>query len=438
MKCLLVVICLAGLAVATVSLAGAQGADAQPAFVYGINAAVPTTFVGTFAPPGDDLYLLADRVSVISPRETRISFWPITNEYRADWTMKNDPVPGTLEVLHNGAVVAELASTDYTIHFTQADGETSAEIFLGEEAVAAEEEFRARQQAFQEASNAYYDAQRAWLDAAAAANARIKAGEEPGEIPPEPALPEPIGVFSNGLNQGFPIDLDPGAFRIRLRAPDGAIVPDSERNLTVFAARRTGVGYSVVPETRWTTPDDSFARDDVIFGAADSNLYLEPRVALEYPARAWALLQNPQTPAGGAGGWQWVSGERLADGVLEVIHDGRIAERRELTPYRVEQTPGRQLGYTVVDLSTTPDDTDPPDFAAYPIALTNGGEQYQVRLVTAQGEVMAGSERQVRVAASLPVNRVFLLPLAPLAIGAAIGALRGRRITAARDLPAAG
>ena len=415
----------------------AQTSEAQPTFVYGINAAVPNTFVGTFAPPGDDIYLLANQTSVVSARTTSIYFWPITNEYRADWNVRNDPVPGTLEVLRGGAVVAELTATDYTVHFTQREGETSAVLFLGQDAIAAEAEFRSQQRVFQDASRAYNEAERAWLDAAQQANDRQKAGET-ASIPPPPEPPAPIGIFSNGLNQGFPIDLDSGAYRIRLRAPDGSIVPESERALTVFAPRRTGVGYSVVPETRWTTSLASSTPGDVIFGAAGSNLYLEPRLTREFPARAWALLQNPQQPAGGAGGWEWVNGERMSGGVLEVVRGDRVVDRRALTPFRVEQIPGRQLGYEVLDLTAKPDDTDPPDFEAYPVRLETPGEQFQIRLVSAQGDVVAGSERQVSASASVPMNRLFLLPFAPLALGAAIGALRGRRVKAARELAGAG
>lgn len=440
MRAIVAIAILSGALVAqfgSVSAVKAQAGDAQPAFVYGINAAVPNTFVGTFAPPGDDVYLLANEASVVSPRTANLYFWPITNEFRADWAMRNDPVPGTLEILRGGTLLAELTATDYTIQFTQKDGETSATLFLGQDAIDAEAEFRARQQAFQEATQAYQDAEQAWLDKAQRANERQKAGETV-DIPPPPEPPAPIGVFSNGLNEGFPIDLDPGSYRIRLRAPDGSVVPESERALTVFAPRRTGVGFSVVPETRWTTPLDSSTQGDVIFGAAGSNVYLEPRLTREFPARSWALLQNPQRPAGGAGGWEWVNGERLAGGVLEVLQGGRVVDRRHLTPFRVEQIPGRQLGYEVLDLTANPGDTDPPDFEAFPIRLETPGERFQIRLVSASGDVMAGSERQVSAAGSVPMNRLFLLPFAPLALGAAIAALRNRRVKASRDLAGVG
>src|SRR5215212_690777 len=326
----------------------AQTTSSERAFVYGINAAVPDNFVGTFAPPSaDGIFLLSGGTSVISPRYTEIYFWPITNEYRADWSALNEPVPGVLEVVKDGRVVAELTPTDYTIHFKQEGTTTTGELFLGQAAVAAEADFRSRQATFQKASSAYQQAEQAWLDAMADINSRQKAGE-PVEVPPEPVQPEPIGIFSNGLNSGFPIDLEPGQYGIRLRGSDGKIVPESERALKVFAPRRMGVGYTIVPETRWTTPLESSAPNDVIFGAADSALYLEPHLAREYPRRDWSLLQNPQRLSADSGGWEWVNGEKLGDQQLEINASNGMTDRRSLTPFSVRQEPGSQLGYEVI------------------------------------------------------------------------------------------
>ncbi|MDF3016761.1 MAG: hypothetical protein K0R44_1986 [Thermomicrobiales bacterium] len=390
----------------------AQTTDGERAFVYGINAAIPGNFVGTFAPPSADaIFLLADGTSVISPRFTEIYFWPITNEFRADWSALNEPVPGVLEVVSNGRLVAELTPTDYTILFSQEETTTTAELFLGQGAIDAEANFRARQEAFNEASAEYQRAERAWLDAVAEANARQQAGETVA-LPPAPVIPEPIGIFSNGLNQGIPIDLDPGQYDIWLRDANGDVVPGSERTLTVFAARRTGVGYTVVPETRWTTPLDSPAPSDVIVGAADSTLYLEPHLTREYPAREWALLQDPQAPQGDVGGWQWVQGERLEDQRLEIVAGEDVVDQRSLTPYNVRQVPGSQLGYEVIAIdpstSATPEtsESESPDFEAYPIHLGATGEQYQIRLASREGEIMPGSTRLVRVPENPPITRI--------------------------------
>jgi hypothetical protein len=416
-----------GLLAATSDRASAQFERGERAFVYGINAAIPDNFVGTFAPPSaGTIYLLAGQPSLVSPRYTEIAFWPITNEYQPDWTMLNEPAPGTLEILQNGAVIAEVASTQYTIHFAQSEEITTAELFLGDDATAAHEQFEARQDAFQEQANAYFDAEREWQDAMADINERRLAGETITDVPPAPQRPDPIGIHSNGLNQGMPIDLEPGSYAIRLRAEDGTIVPDSERALQVFAPRRVGVGYTVVPQTRWTTPDESPAPTDVIFGAADSNLYLEPRVARELPARSWALLQNPQRSAADAGDWVWVNGEMLIDATLQVIGDGQVIAEEPLTAYDVEQVPGRQLGYDVVPHD--PEGSGAPSFEAYPIQLAGTGARYEVRLMGDDGQPLAGSVREVRVPANPPVSRLFVLSAAPLVVGALVITRRQGRV----------
>ncbi|MBA3451389.1 MAG: hypothetical protein H0T18_09275 [Chloroflexia bacterium] len=411
----------------------AQGADPEQVFVYGINAAIPDNYIGTFAPPAaGSLYLLADLTSVVSPRRTEIAFWPITNEYRPNWSALNELVPGVLEVSQNGTVVSEIEATDYTIHFEQNDGVTTAEIFLGAEALAAHERFEARQAAFQQATDAYFQAERAWQEAAAEAAERRRAGETVA-APQAPLRPDPIGIFSNGLNKGMPIDLDPGRYAIRLRGADGTIVPGSERDLTVFAPRRGGVGYSVVPETRWTTPDESPAPNDVIYGEADSALYLEPRISREYPARAWALLQNPQRAAADAGDWEWVNGERLIDARLEVVIGNQVVAEHALTPYQVDQLPGSQLGYDVVEFDADAADAPAaPDFAAYPIRLDAPGEQYDIRLVSDRGEILDGSTRQVRVPANPPISRLFVISVVPLLVGAIAITRRQRRVKLSR------
>ncbi|HEX2282486.1 MAG TPA: hypothetical protein VHG52_12075 [Thermomicrobiales bacterium] len=417
----------------------AQETTSERAFVYGINAAIPDNFVGTFAPPSvDEIFLLADGTSIISARYTEIYFWPITNEYRADWSALNEPVPGVLEVIKDGRVVAELSPTDYTIHFKQEGTTTTGELFLGQAAVDAEAEFRSRQDAFHKAASEYQRAEQAWLDAMAEASSRQQAGETV-EIPPEPVRPDPIGIFSNGLNRGFPIDLGPGQYRIRLRDSDGNIVPGSERALNVFAPRRTGVGYTIVPETRWTTPVESSAPSDVIFGTAESALYLEPHLAREYPARDWLLLQNPQRLPVGGGGWEWVNGEQLSDQQLEIIAGNTVVDRRTLTSYTVRQVPGSQLGYEVIEMDSaapaTPEtpESQRPDFEAYPIDLQGTGEQYQIRLTSEQGEVVPGSIRQVRVPGDPPITRLLVLPVIPLVVGA-LAISRRRRARSSRPL----
>lgn len=406
------------------------GGEPEPAFVYGINAAIPGNYVGTFAPPSAPaIYLLAGETSVISPRMTEIYFWPITNEYRANWNVQNDPVPGTLEINQGNSTVAQIESTDYTIQFAQKDGATTGQIYLGQDARDADAAFKQRQAEFQQASHEYYAAEQAWLTAVDAINKQQQAGQKV-DLPPEPEQPAPIGIYSNGLNRGMPIDLEPGQYHIRLRDSSGATVPGSDRELTVFASRRTGVGYTVVPETRWTTPSESPAPGDVIYGAAGSTLYLEPHLAHEYPTRDWTFLQNPQVQLGDTGGWEWVNGERLADGELQILSGSRPADRLQLTPFWVQQDPGRQLGYEVHEFVASGGDEnqpDVPDFVAYPLQLQAPGERYEAQLVSDQESVLPGSIRLVNAPTSAPLARLMILPALPLLLGAVVISRRQRR-----------
>jgi len=399
----------------------AQEPERQRAFVYGINAALANSFTGSFAPPSvRDIYLLADQTNIISPRMTEIYFWPITNEYKASWELLNEPVAGSLEISRNGQVIQHTEATSYTINYTPRGADSDVQLFIGADADAAQARFVARQKAYQEALNVYYKAQLAWTAAVDDANRRSQAGEEVA-LPPEPQAPEPIGVVSNGVNQGIPIKLSAGSYQVRLRGHDGAIVPDSARTLVVFAPRRTAIGYMVVPETRWTTPDQVTDLSDVIVGKASSQIYLIPHSEREYPARGYSLLQNPQQQVSETADWIWVLGEPIRAGQLEVIAAGQAPERRTLTPYQVKQVPGTVLGYQIQQF--TPDPNRPkaaPDLVGYPIHIDQPGSRFEIRMVSPQGEVLPGSARLVRSPATPPLSILLLLSLAPLVVGAAL------------------
>jgi hypothetical protein len=412
--------------------AQAQTPKKERAFVYGINAAFARTYLGTFAPDSASaIYLLADQTSVISPRVTEIYFWPITNEYQADWTLVNDPVAGTLEILRSGQLLTTVDPTKYSIQFTST---ADATLYLGAEAEQAQAQFKAKQDAYQQASRAYLEAQHQWTAAVDAAVAQRAAGKSV-VLPPEPQPPAPIDIYSNGLNDGFPIKLTPGNYQIQLRSPDGTIAPQSRRDLVVFAPRRVAVGYTVVPETRWTTPDQVTDLNDAILGQPGSNLYLQPHVTREYLARAYALLQDPQAHDVETSEWTWVSGEPLHDSQLQIVVGDQVADQRALTPYSVKQLADSALGYEVRPyVPGNASSGSNPDFVAYPIQLDASGAAYSVRLVSPQGTVVDGSTRLVRAPGRVAFSLLLLLPAAPLVVGAWIILRRRRRMRLPRDV----
>jgi hypothetical protein len=417
-------------------VAHAQVPEREEAFVYGLNAAIARTFTGTFAPPASStIYLLADRTSVISPRKTEIYFWPITNDYKANWSILNEPVPGTLEILQRGRVIQAIEPTDYTIHYQREGSEVIATLFTAADAVAAQERFAASQKAYQQASREFFQQQQAWLALAGEANQRIARGEQ-ATIPPAPTPPEPLTVSSNGLNNGVPVQLPAGSYQIRVRAPDGSIVPSSTRDLVVFAPRRASIGYMVVPATRWTTPDQIEDPAAVIVGKANSQLYLVPHEAREYPAEAYALLQNPQTQVGQTAEWQWVLGSPIQQGELEVLTPAG-AERRQLTPYRVQQAPGATLGYEILPFERNPERPNAqPDLVGFPLPMGEPGSRLEVRMISPQGQVLAGSVHQVHVPSAPPLLALVLIAAIPLAAGSALIVRRRRRMRLPRNVNA--
>ena len=405
------------------------------AFVYGINASVPGAVFGTFAPPAvDEIYLLADRTSIISPRRTNIYFWPITNEYRAAWSSLNEGVEGVLEVLQGGQVVTTLEQTPYTIHFSQGEAAQRPQLYTGEEAIAAEERFRAEQEAYRQATMAYQAAREAWLEDARQAQAR---GEDPETGSPGPEPPQVFSTLSTGLNLGFPLDLEEGSYQIRTRRPDGDIVPDSVRDLVVFGPRRTGVGYEVVPEKRWTFPEETNAPSDAILADQDAVLYLKPHVAREYSALAYERLQDPQYKgSGGSSEWSWESGELLEEGILEIARGGETEERIPLQAYFVKQNPGKEFGYEIRPYDpNTPDLTPRADFVGYRVAMSSDRPAAELRLRSADDEILVGSPRAIRVAEQNSLPSLLLIALVPVLLGAALILWRRRRtaLTKASD-----
>ena len=78
----------------------AQQLEAAVTFVYGVNTTLPGEVFASLSPPQiDEIYILANSVTVLSPKQTELLFWPLTQRYRANWTELNEPLDGVLEIL---------------------------------------------------------------------------------------------------------------------------------------------------------------------------------------------------------------------------------------------------------------------------------------------------------------------------------------------------
>jgi hypothetical protein len=429
---------LAGLMLTLLVLALSEPVQAQipkteEALVYGINATTPGEVFGTFSPPHvEEIYILSGRVSVLSPRRTRVFFWPITKEYRAAWSQLNEPLDGVLEIMQRDRLIGTVTSEPYTVHF-KAAGTTVGQLYVGDEAVAEEAQFLESRDAHQQAVRDYKLAHEEWLALVRAVQLQEFAQTQ---LTPEPQPPPVLNVHTVGIHQGFPVELETGEYRIHMRQPDGEVVSGSERTLRVFEPRRLAVGYEVIPEERWTFPEQVNAVTDVILAKAGSVVYLRPRVVREYPALAYERLRNAQY-AGNAGvEWRWVAeegDEAFTNTILEIVRGGVVVEHVAKMSFFVSQAFDQELGYKILPFdSRTPDLTPRADFDGYRIKLQQGRDSFSVRLKPQAGAPLADSTRQVRVMPDgLPPILVptaffaFALGLAPLVLRRRLPHLRG-------------
>jgi hypothetical protein len=410
--------------------ANAQAPQRQEAIVYGLNAAAPDGVIGTFSPPtSDTIYLLAGETSMISPRHTFIYYWPITNEYRAAWTEKNVQLEGTLQISQRGQPARTIKQTSYTIQYYSGERTPRPLLYLGEEAEAAHHRFESDRAAYQAEVRAYEQARAAWLELAR--ELQREEGEREVALPPMPEPPAPLQIFSTGLNRGFPVNLPVGNYGIQTILPDGTPQPGTERRLVVFDARRIATGFSVIPEARWTMPEEVTDPADAILGNEGGIFYLQPHVSREYPALAYEHLLNPQYQGDAQGSeWRWVLGEPVEGGTLEILRNGQIIEQVPIEQYRVRQIPGSTLGYEILpyDQVEEPGSRRVPDFEAYRIALTRDMPAYEVRLRSPDGAILVGSHRQVRALPPIALRPLLVLPLLPVFLGSVVYYLRRRSV----------
>ncbi len=406
----------------------AQAPLREREFVYGVNAYAPGRYDGVFYPRSvDTIYLLADEPNVVSARRTLVYFWPVTNEYRADWDALNEDVPGRLEVLRGGRLVQTLERTRYVIQYPRGLDGGEVRLHVGDEAQQQYAAFDAARTAFREAVWEHARRQSEYtvaLEKAIASRAR----GEPGSLPTPPQPPEPFRLYSTTVNQGFLIRLPSGQYHLQLRLPNGQILPESRRRLAVFAARREGIGYSVVPQARWTTPERSDATGEALYTRPGVTLYLQPFLAREYNELHWTRRGNPQSQVGSEDRWIWIPAGTISARELEVRSSDGLLRRVERRPYRVQQLAGSALGYEVVEHRPPGPGERPrgPDFEGYEVRPDPGAGPLTVRLLARDGALLSGSERMVRTVRGDNSWRLWLVPLVPWPL-ALYGLWRRRR-----------
>src|SRR5262249_16336593 len=154
-------------------------------------------------------------------------------------------------------------------------------LYKGPEAVGEGEEYQTQLDSYHKTYDSYMRANAQYVIAYDTHLEKSGKGEkvDPPNPPVKPGLP--IRQISH-LEKGFINHLAGGQYEIRLRSESGTILQGGEKKVIVFAPRREGISYTLMPEAKWTTPDSSSTAGDVIYGEGNIVLYAQLFAAVEY------------------------------------------------------------------------------------------------------------------------------------------------------------
>ncbi len=394
-------------------------------FVYGTNHFDGIKYSSALIPSSvDEMFLMADRTNIIASRQTEIYYWPLTNKYRANWDNANIIVEGTLEVLQGSSVFSNIELTDYVIQYDALDEFGTLELSLGEEAVYAYQRFQDLREKYRNDLFAYQEARNEYLAQLVVAQADLEAGKiSESDLPEPPEALEDMTLFSTELLSGFPIHLPEGEYKIQLRLPDGSIQTHSIKHLTVFKEKRFGVGYNIVSEERWNTPEQSMDTIDTIYTLDAKTLYLQPFNVAQYNQKYYVRMNDPQDTISRSDRSIWVPLMPMEDaGTVSLVSDQ--SKQILYEEFFVRQIPGSKLGYEIVQFD--PDSMTEPSFGGYRIGLEESADQYLLFMMDEEGEQIPGSVRQIRTVRTNSRFVIYLLSALPLLFG--LGNVSWRRL----------
>jgi len=368
---------------------------------------------GQFYPGNEQtIHLLADAPNVLVPKVTDVYWWPITREYKADWESTNESLTGTLEV---GDLTFPM--TVYSMRYDGSYAAAATELLTSESAVRAHVENQQARDDYQLALGRYhqdleeFDASlEAWGDEIDRRRAEGLATDDL-PAPEQPSPPAQITVTVTEPQPGIAFSLPAGEYAMRLRAPDGSIVPGSERTLVAFGPRREGVAYKVIAASRYTLPDASTDPNDIIFVSGEAALYIQPAAQREYDAfyAAKLLHSQQQSVQNRRGVWSWLPAGELPASTLSLSANGGPPQPVEADVYYAKQRPGAALGYEIVPYDESAGQ-GVSTFRAFEVRPQAG-----VMTVSASG--VAGSTREIRTVDTDMGTALLLLAFAPLAAG---------------------
>ena len=363
-------------------------------------------------------YMMANADNILVPTNTKVYFWPITQEYMADFYDLNEEIEGTMVVSRGNRVIARIEKEEYAFAYPNGYYTGSPQLVRGEEAHKASAQYK-------DEVNAYYqrvmEYQQALVDYQVALekfweNPEAYRGRE-SEIPKEPKIPEYPTYYATEVQRGYIVNLEPGTYTIEIEG-----MPETKRTAIAFTPRRQGVGYDIRPEQQWTVPRPSNDRSETVYVYGKQTIYVTPYKGIEVNHFMYEKLKKLPSELSGRGGelvYKWMALEYLNGGTLEVYKDGELISTSDFKQWYVDQTAGAALGYNIIEFDPKVQGERPPSFEGFRVQLEGSG-RYSFRLVDKEGNVVQESERLIRSIDSRSRFFAVILPIVPILIGGLI------------------
>lgn len=386
--------------------------------VYSMNLFNGMDFVPTFCPDSEDtIFILANAENIFSFRQTEVYYWPITEEYMADWASLNEEMPGTLEILEGKRVVKVLDKMKYT--FVYPEGYWgNVNLVVGEEADKEYAAYNKQIEAYYNSIMEYYQKYAEWQNLVE----EIASGKRQAKVPPEPGQPQPSPLYVIVPAQAYIMNLPVGEYTIRVKDEEGKLRPGSEKKLVVFTHFEKGIGYEIMPGEKYVVSTLCDNPQEIIYFTNKINLFFkvyETRLYNDYQYLKISKLESPFIGRGREYGKNWVELNERKGLVGQLLKDGKVIATIKEGPYYVNQIPGSALGYEIVEFEQEKFPNETPTFEAYKIEIDKPG-RYEFRVVDEKGETLYLSAREITSVKSANIKFMYFLSLFPLVIGGII------------------
>jgi hypothetical protein len=390
----------------------------------------------------DTIYLIAGRDNFLGVRKAMVYYWPLTDEWRTDTTVLNIPFEGTLELIGPRGKTRAFSPVRYTYFNVRGEYELNWKVAQGADADIAWKRWTDLMDAYNAAVGRYQTLSLRYqtdMDTLIARIQRIRnAGGDPEALvdrmsslvkPEAPAAPDDFIVPPAPVQEAFILNLAPGVYDLRFRAPEGRILEGSEKKLVVHEKRRAqGIGYEVIPGDKWTRPLESTTPSSVLYVNGSSDLFLQPFYQDEYnDLRIAKTVRNDAK--GNPNLMKWVRIQQIPGAKIELAGPDFPTVRILEEPFVVQQSSTGSLGYRIVPYEPQGAHKGrQPDLKAFRVPLRPEIQRIQFMTRDRNGTPLAESGRQIRVVAATGASRVLLvLALVPILVMAVVLARRARR-----------